>query len=909
MALGRWRDGCAALACAIFLYTPVQAATQSANPASCASVTGIGSVAWSNSGNALSSNNAHASASVNATITNYLTCTGYGFSIPTGSRIDGITVDVERKSDRTSNGGSNDAAMRIVKGGTIGTADRSSATVYTIADTSEAHGGATDLWGVTWTAADINATNFGAAFAATKPSSNGPTHTITVDLIAITVTYTPPPTVSSVSLASPDPTSAATVNWTITFSEAVSGVNAADFSLVASGLTGSSIASVSGGPTVYTVTANTGFGTGTLGLNLADDDSILSTATAIPLGGTGLGNGDFIGQAYTVNRPPPVASFNVVEPGADAASGRIFTKIAGQDLSVDIVALDGSNAVSAAFTGAVAVELVDNTSGAACTALPVIKTLANQTFVAGDNGRHPLSSGQFEAEARRNMKFRVKYPAGSPTITACSSDAFANRPASFTDVEARDQDPTSAGVLNLLANTSNPGTGLVHKAGRPFRVQGRAQNAVGSPTTLYSPDAGQPVAVLSRCGGGTPPMACRPIVPSDAVTFASWAAASGDISSTTANYNNIGSFDLELEDRTFSSVDASDGTADSVRYIRSSTPVTVGRFVPDHFSISAPSLTHRTDFAGCTDTFTYLGERMDVTFTLQARDFAGSVLVDYDAAKLAAFDLTAGNYDFAAIDTAGPTPFNVASLGPTGGPVWTAGAATVTAPIIINRPLAPGGPYAAMKIGVAPSDADGVSMQTFDLDADNSGSNERARIPLASDPQLRFGRLRMENAVGSEKLPLPIPMEAQYWNGTAFVRNGGDGCTRVARANFTLDGYTGNLAACETIVTPATVTFGGGVASINLSAPCTGAPCTGNNGTVRVTLNLGPATGARCDAVGGAEVAATSAAMSYLLGRWNDAADPDSNAATLYDDNASARAAFGLYGGQPNNFIYFRENY
>jgi hypothetical protein len=28
-----------------------------------------------------------------------------------------------------------------------------------------------------------------------------------------------------------------------------------------------------------------------------------------------------------------------------------------------------------------------------------------------------------------------------------------------------------------------------------------------------------------------------------------------------------------------------------------------------------------------------------------------------------------------------------------------------------------------------------------------------------------------------------------------------------------------------------------------------------------------------------------------------------------YTADPSSRAAFGLYGGQPNNFIYFRENY
>ena len=87
----------------------------------------------------------------------------------------------------------------------------------------------------------------------------------------------------SINRANPSPTGAASVDWTVTFSESVAGVDDLDFALVGSGLTGSSIISVSGSGTTRNVTANTGTGDGTLGFNVVDDDPLpTSRATRWP---------------------------------------------------------------------------------------------------------------------------------------------------------------------------------------------------------------------------------------------------------------------------------------------------------------------------------------------------------------------------------------------------------------------------------------------------------------------------------------------------------------------------------------------------------------------------------------------------------------------------------------------------
>jgi len=115
------------------------------------------------------------------------------------------------------------------------------------------------------------------------------------------------PTVASMVRANPSPTGATSVNWTVTFSEAVSGVDASDFALAVSGLTGAAITNVTGSGTTWTVTASTGNGAGTLGLNLVDDDSV-SDAAGNKLGGTGAGNGNLTGEVYSVDRSVPTVS-------------------------------------------------------------------------------------------------------------------------------------------------------------------------------------------------------------------------------------------------------------------------------------------------------------------------------------------------------------------------------------------------------------------------------------------------------------------------------------------------------------------------------------------------------------------------------------------------------------------------
>jgi len=106
------------------------------------------------------------------------------------------------------------------------------------------------------------------------------------------------PFVNSITRADGNPAHAVTVDFTINFSETVTGLDGSDFTLDVTGdLTGASITNVTGSGSTHTVTVNTGSGNGTLKLDVP------LGATITDLAGNPLGNLPFTGgQVYTIAR-------------------------------------------------------------------------------------------------------------------------------------------------------------------------------------------------------------------------------------------------------------------------------------------------------------------------------------------------------------------------------------------------------------------------------------------------------------------------------------------------------------------------------------------------------------------------------------------------------------------------------
>jgi MSHA biogenesis protein MshQ len=322
----------------------------------------------------------------------------------------------------------------------------------------------------------------------------------------------------------------------------------------------------------------------------------------------------------------------------------------------------------------------------------------------------------------------------------------------------------------------------------------------------------------------------------------------------------------------------------------------VGRFIPDKFVLSSPSLTHRSGLA-CSpaSTFTHLGENFSLGFTLTAQNLSGSTTANYTGSFAKLDPTSASGWNVAGLG--GTTSFSTTSgrlsLGTATGS-WSNGVASnVSLVVSATRAATPDGPYTAA-CGIAPSDSDGVAMSAFDMASTSGGSNDRTTVASVA---LRFGRLRLSNAIGPADRALSLPAAAQYWTGSAWDTNTLDSCTTVATTAMNFGNLMRTITSADTAASSG-ITIASGLGALKLTAPGGG-----RSGTYDVALSLGStATDASClqswtPAAG--DVATAGANLAYLRGAW---------CGSGYTKDPSARATFGQQSTQ-QNLIYRRENY
>ena len=664
-------------------------------------------------------------------------------------------------------------------------------------------------------------------------------------------------------------------------------------------------------------------------------------------------------KAFVVVTTP--GDFNTFDTGTPAGiTGNIMTKVAAANFDLDIVAINpAKTGVLATFTGAVKMELLNTADDTGALdandcrpTWTTIQTVApNPTFVPGDKGRHRVSNINLTG-AYPKVRVRITYPAvGAPTSIGCSSDLFAIRPHSFTGVAASDATSQTEGTGRILSNIGAAG-GVVHKAGRPFRISAFVRDAAGA-GIAYSNTAGSyyanPQANLVACL--LPAAGCALGTLDELGAAASWTAGApaGNFYTASATYDDAGSFTMQLVDMTFAAADASDGTpADcsaAGQYICSAS-INVGRFVPDAFElvdastidpeadpsdtwlpVAAPQFrTFGVADAACNAaapaprrSFTYVGQSFGYIsvpqFTFKAVDASGGSMANYSGAlmKLTAagvaqtYSAATGTLDTALALAAPTLTLNAHYTNGDGSPIVGSFAIDVADRLSFTRamPVDPFDAVISLSVNVTDSSENGVGGNGTITSATPlvfNGGGPAIGISFDSGKVIRYGRLEMQNAHGSQALDLNIPMEVQYCaSGCAatpiWQRNTSDHCTTLPAGSFALGNY--NILAAANMPAanlPATATvMNRGAASLLLRRPTDG-----TQGSVDVTVNLGNTLADVCNPPGFAgpqPAAPPTAGLAYLQGKWCGA---------NYDRDPLSRATFGIYRSR---FIYRREVY
>jgi MSHA biogenesis protein MshQ len=314
----------------------------------------------------------------------------------------------------------------------------------------------------------------------------------------------------------------------------------------------------------------------------------------------------------------------------------------------------------------------------------------------------------------------------------------------------------------------------------------------------------------------------------------------------------------------------------------------IGRFYPDHFVVSAQQNGAFGEHQ-C-GSFTYTGQHFNYqtkpTITVAAHNSLGQVTTNYhgDFAKLSSHDFTVNppTTDANALGADGVNKVNLnwlpdaASLidNGDGSHQFSFGNDRYIYPKTAHNQVAPFSNAVTLNF-TSITDTDGVATQGLPVNLQPSGET------------IRFGRLSIDNAHGSEQIALPVGVQIEYFDGINWKINNLDQCTALQLSNHVqLANSTTNGNAWQNGSTSMTIDQGN--SSANLTALVNGettltfsAPGTNNQGYINIKSQLNDI-------------------YNWLL----DDRDNDGN----YDDEAKAKASFGVFKGS-DRVIFRREVY
>ncbi|GHG67771.1 protein MshQ [Alishewanella longhuensis] len=211
----------------------------------------------------------------------------------------------------------------------------------------------------------------------------------------------------------------------------------------------------------------------------------------------------------------------------------------------------------------------------------------------------------------------------------------------------------------------------------------------------------------------------------------------------------------------------------------------IGRFVPANFRISEVSLTTFSGAATCSPAITpvYLRQPLDLRYRLTALNRQGNITTNY----LGAFAKATG----VLLATSTQPWLNLTDrldYSATTSSAWQLGSADFATLKIANEPQLwirrseeRDGPFNNTVLALQVVDGEmpqvaGIAEADFSL-SQPACAGSQCNSKNVGEFTLRYGRLVLENAFGSEFDNLPLTLRAEYWDGERFVVNGDDNCT------------------------------------------------------------------------------------------------------------------------------------
>jgi hypothetical protein len=279
--------------------------------------------------------------------------------------------------------------------------------------------------------------------------------------------FTTQNTVSSIVRVSSTPTNATSVQWTVTFAASLTGLTSTNFSLDNTGLSSPSYSSLTGSGTTWTVTANTGNGSGTLGLNMANSSG-LSTV---------LSNPTFTGEVYTIDKTAPTV--NIDSPSVSiTTSGPVSFTVSWSDTnlntgSISLIAPEVTvNTTETANYGSISV------SGSGTTRTVELSSLSGKGTIGISipSGTASDNAGNSAGAAGPSSTATVAY---SPSVTTTTITIIN---ATSATLGGNVTDDGGASVTRGVVYSTTDAT--------PTIAEGATQVAIGSGTGSFSQSVG-----------------------------------------------------------------------------------------------------------------------------------------------------------------------------------------------------------------------------------------------------------------------------------------------------------------------------------------------------------------------------------------------------------------------------------